>query len=396
MKRWPLRPVGDLLERVVKPVKIEPDREYREIGIRSHCRGIFHKPPVTGEQLGSKRVYWIEPGCFTVNIVFAWEHAVAMTTKAEQGMIASHRFPMYQSKNGHLLTEFAYLYFASPRGKYDLGIASPGGAGRNKTLGQEEFKRLEVPVPPLEIQRQVVGIAETWSRAIGQLGTLIEAKERLRTGLIQQLLRARAEDRRGHSKWSSAKLGDIGTFSKGAGVSRAEALPQGLPAVRYGELYTDHHVVIQEFHTLISRASAKKSRRIHRGDILIAGSGETAEEIGKAAAFVEDSEAYAGGDIVIFSPREADSVYLSYVLNSGLVRRFILARAQGQSVVHLYRRDLELLKITLPPLPVQKKISRALTTADKEIALLKKRRDTLTKQRHGLLQELLRGEASHP
>ena len=335
-KRWPLRPIGDLLERVVKPVKIEPDREYREIGIRSHCRGIFHKPPVTGQQLGSKRVYWVEPGCFTVNIVFAWEQAVAMTTTAEKGMIASHRFPMYRAINGHLLPEYAHLYFSSPRGKYDLGIASPGGAGRNKTLGQEEFKRLELPVPPTSIQKQVVDIARTWSRAIDQLGAIIASKERLRTGLLQQLLQGGT----GRSKWSSTTLADIGTFSKGAGVSRAEAVERGLPAVRYGELYTSHHVVIKEFHTQISRASAENSRRIHRGDILIAGSGETAEEIGKAAAFLNDIEAYAGGDIVIFSPREADSAYLSYVLNSNLVRRFILARAQGQSVFHLYRRDL--------------------------------------------------------
>lgn len=393
MKRWPLRPVGDLLERVVKPVKIEPTREYREIGIRSHCRGIFHKPPVTGEQLGSKRVYWIEPGCFTLNIVFAWEQAVAMTTTSEQGMIASHRFPMYRSINGHLLPEYAHLYFSSPRGKYDLGIASPGGAGRNKTLGQEEFKRLELPVPPTQIQQQVVAIAETWSRAIGQLGALITTKERLRTGLIQQLLGGKGRDGNGHSKWVTAKLAAIGTFSKGAGVSRSEALPRGLPAVRYGELYTHHHVVIKDFHTRISQESAKKSRRIHRGDILFAGSGETAEEIGKAAVLVDEVEAYAGGDIVIFSPRKADSVYLSYVLNSSFVRRFIQARAQGQSVVHLYRRDLEQLEVSLPPLPIQKRISEALITADNEINLLRKRRDTLAKQRHGLLQALLRGEA---
>ena len=70
-----------------------------------------------------------------------------MTSENEAGMIASHRFPMYTSRNGKLLPEYAWRYFSSPRGKYDLGIASPGGAGRNKTLGQAEFDELKIPVP---------------------------------------------------------------------------------------------------------------------------------------------------------------------------------------------------------------------------------------------------------
>ena len=61
-----------LLTGIVKPLKVESNAEYREIGIRSHCKGIFHKSPVTGKQLGSKRVFWVEPGCLVLNIVFAW------------------------------------------------------------------------------------------------------------------------------------------------------------------------------------------------------------------------------------------------------------------------------------------------------------------------------------
>ena len=142
---WPLRPIGELLKRVRSPVDVEPELTYQEIGIRSHCKGIFHKPSTTGKDLGKKRVFWIEPGCLIFNIVFAWEQAVAMTSENEAGMIASHRFPMYTSRSGKLLPEYAWRYFSTPRGKYDLGIASPGGAGRNKTLGQAEFNGDYIP-----------------------------------------------------------------------------------------------------------------------------------------------------------------------------------------------------------------------------------------------------------
>ena len=54
---------------------------------RSHGKGIFYKEPVTGAALGNKSVFWIEPDCFIVNIVFAWEQAIGKTTQSEVGMI---------------------------------------------------------------------------------------------------------------------------------------------------------------------------------------------------------------------------------------------------------------------------------------------------------------------
>ena len=308
-------------------------------------------------------------------------------------MIASHRFPMYRSSNGQLLPEYAHLYFSSPRGKYDLGIASPGGAGRNKTLGQDEFKRLKMPVPPIEHQRLAINVVTLWSQAIGQMLKLIEANRQLKKGLMHQLFTTKERFAGFSGKWVPSSLGDLGKFSKGAGVSKAEAVPEGLPAVRYGELYTAHHVVIKRFQTRISPESARSSRRIHQGDIVIAGSGETPEDIGKAAAFLDDFEAYAGGDTIIFSPnkQKADSLFLSYLLNSGIVRRFIQSRAQGQSVVHLYRKDLEPLPLKIPHLTEQRKIAGALAAVDREIETLESCVDNLKNQKRGLTQKLLAG-----
>jgi type I restriction enzyme S subunit len=120
---------------------------YREIGIRSHGKGIFHKEPVTGREIGTKRVFRVVENALTLNIVFAWEQAVATTTKAEEGMIASHRFPMYVAKPGKCDVRYVKEFFLTKRGKHLLELASPGGAGRNKTLGQKEFEDLEIDLP---------------------------------------------------------------------------------------------------------------------------------------------------------------------------------------------------------------------------------------------------------
>ena len=92
---WKVKTISNILDKVSRPVEVAEKDLYREIGIRSHGKGIFYKEPISGAQLGKKRVFHIEPNCLVINIVFAWEQAVAKTTDAEIGMIASHRFPMF-------------------------------------------------------------------------------------------------------------------------------------------------------------------------------------------------------------------------------------------------------------------------------------------------------------
>lgn len=386
---WPMRPIGELLKMVRRPVDVEDDATYREIGIRSHCKGIFHKPETTGKQIGNKRVFWIEPGCLVFNIIFAWEHAVAMTSDAEAGMIASHRFPMYRSRNGKLLPEYAWRYFSTPRGKYDLNVASPGGAGRNKTLGQEEFKRLKIPVPPIDYQRKAVEILATVDRVMERTGRLIEARRKLKKGLAQQLLTGQRRLPRFTGPWTTQRLDTISNISKGTGGSKADLVPEGLPVVRYGELYTTYDVRIDEAVSFLSPDAAKRSKPIKRGDVLLAGSGEDRIEIGTAAAYMNSEPAYAGGDIVIVSPTERNSVFLAYLLDSDDVRREFYRRAQGESVVHLYMRDVASLELRLPSVEEQDGIAAVLGAADREIALLEKKLAALAELKRGLMQTLL-------
>ena len=132
---WDVRMFDECLERVEHPVDVHADEIYTQIGIRSHGKGLFHKEPVTGESLGNKAVYWIEPDCFVLNIVFAWEQAIGKTTQAEVGMIGSHRFPMYRPIDGKVDIDYLISYLLTKRGRDILEAASPGGAGRNRTLG---------------------------------------------------------------------------------------------------------------------------------------------------------------------------------------------------------------------------------------------------------------------
>lgn len=184
---WESRKIRDLLEKVSQPVAVETNQTYREIGIRSHGKGIFHKDPVSGAAIGIKRVFRVVPGAFILNIIFAWERAVAFTTKNEAGMIASHRFPMYLPKSSGCDVRFLTIEFLTPIGKHLLGLASPGGAGRNRTLGQDEFEKLELVVPKVHEQARIADAVLAVDALIAAEAEKLAVLKTHKQGLMQQL-----------------------------------------------------------------------------------------------------------------------------------------------------------------------------------------------------------------
>ncbi len=386
-EEWKICRTDRVLERIRKKVIVDISEKYQQIGIRSHAKGIFHKELVTGQDLGNKAVFWIEENCFIVNIVFAWEQAVAKTTHREKGMIASHRFPMYQPKDNRCDIDYILYFFKSKRGKYSLGLASPGGAGRNKTLGQGEFSELKIPLPPLKEQQKIAQILTTWDSAITTQKSIIQSKEKLKKGLMQKLLSGEVRFGGFFGVWEEVKLGDIATFHKGKGISKKDISNDGIKCIRYGELYTKYNEKIEN---IISKTNVPKEQLFLSkiNDILIPASGETAIDLATASCVLK-KDIGLGGDINIIRS-ELNGIFLSYYLNV-VAKTKIASLAQGISVIHLYSSQLKSLKIKLPSLQEQQKIAKVLTNADKEIDLLKNELQELKEQKRGLMQKLLTG-----
>lgn len=184
---WTLKKISQVTDRIVEKVAVDANTKYQQIGIRSHGKGIFHKEHVTGESLGNKRVFWVQNDVFIVNIVFAWEQAVAKTTDKEAGMIASHRFPMYKPQKGKLDLDFLLILFLTKKGKYLLELASPGGAGRNKTLGQKEFEKLKIEIPSYEEQLKISSLLKAIDKKIELVNSQLNKTQTFKKGLLQQM-----------------------------------------------------------------------------------------------------------------------------------------------------------------------------------------------------------------
>lgn len=176
-----------------------------------------------------------------------------------------------------------------------------------------------------------------------------------------------------------------------SGVKKDESLSGDLPCIRYGEIYTRHNDWIKTFQSWISPEVAATAVRLKRGDILFAGSGETKEEIGKCVAFVAEHDAYAGGDIVILRPTDADPLFLGYYLNTEPVCRQKASRGQGDAVVHIGAAALATIDVRLPRLHEQTAIATILSDMDAELAELQSRLAKARQIKQGMMQELLTG-----
>ena len=196
-----------------------------------------------------------------------------------------------------------------------------------------------------------------------------------------------------NNTWQIKTLQELGTFSKGAGISKADILPEGLPCIRYAEIYTKYDFQAKTLESFISRETADQSKHITKGTLLFAGSGETAEEIGKSIAYTGNETAYAGGDTIIFNftnPQE-NTLFYSYYLNT-TGRRQINKLGEGQSIVHIYPAELAKVKVPVPPLSEQHRIVAVLETWDKAISLTKRLIEQKEIQKKHLMRQLLTGK----
>ena len=198
--------------------------------------------------------------------------------------------------------------------------------------------------------------------------------------------------------WEIMTFDELGTFSKGSGVSRAESNTGNIPCIRYGELYTHHNDYIKAYNSYISKTVASKAKLLQYGDVLFAASGETKEEIGKSAAFVNSCEAYAGGDIIILSTNSklCDAKYIGYASNAPYVTKQKATKGQGDAVVHITSEAIKTISINIPPIAEQRAIAEALSDVDGLIAVLDKKIAKKRLLKQGAMQQLLTGKKRLP
>ena len=168
--------------------------------------------------------------------------------------------------------------------------------------------------------------------------------------------------------WDVVQLGRIGVFSKGSGGTKDDEVLDGIPCIRYGDLYTTHKYFISQTRSYISPAKAGAYTPIKRGDVLFPTSGETIEEIGKSAVNLMHTQVFCGGDLIIFRPTvPMEPKFAGYALDCAAAQTQKSLMGRGITIMHIYSGQLKYLWLPLPTLAEQTAIVRFLDHAEEQI-----------------------------
>ncbi len=261
---------------------------------------------------------------------------------------------------------------------FDYAITHSAG-GLSPRVKFKDLANYEFLLPPKEQQPQLVellwamdGVIESKVTLLDELSQVLDAniEEKIHGVVLSGRTIQEVIDELSEST-EVCSLKSLGEILKGKGIAKSEVTSNGIPCVRYGELYTKHHRVIRDFYSFIDTVTAKKGVKLKKNDVLFAGSGETITEIGKSAAFVSEDETYSGSDILIFRPDNMDGIYLGYLMNSQLVRQQLNKYGTGATVMHIYSDDLKKIKIPVISKDKQVEIGQSLERIESNIADVK-------------------------
>lgn len=262
---------------------------------------------------------------------------------------------------GHssLLNDKYVYYYLSPKESY---FASQKRVGGVPTIDRSTVENVEIPVPPLPVQEEIVRILDNFTELQAELQAELQKRLQQYNYYRDNLL---SFDGRTDVEWK--KLGEIATeWYRGAGIKRDEVSEEGYPCIRYGEIHTTYNIWFDECvsHTDESQQPARKYADY--GDILFAITSEDIPFVGNSVAYLGKERILVGGDIVVMKHTQ-DPKYMSYVLStSDAVKQKGKGKVKSK-VVHTNVPSLQEIVVPLPSLEEQKRIA---STLDKFYSLL--------------------------
>ena len=291
---WMVGQLSDVLHNESRPVA-KPKDPYWRLGIRSWAKGTFHAYVDDPSTVDMDELYVVHENDLVVNITFAWEHAVAVASEEDDGLLVSHRFPTYVFDEGNVPAYYKAVvsqqYF-----KDMLDHISPGGAGRNRVLNRKDFLVLPCHIPPVAEQQKIAEMLATCDRVIELKQQLLEEKRRQKKWLMQKLLdpTSGVQPQGCSGKWRKWRLRDLGIFSKGSGISNEDCSSGSCPCIKYGDIYVSYDEFFVDAISHTEDEVFDKAPLVHKGTLLFTGSGEDSKEIGKCTAYLGDEPIAVG------------------------------------------------------------------------------------------------------
>lgn len=225
------------------------------------------------------------------------------------------------------------------------------------SMNQRKLGRIQIPVPPLEVQREIVRILDQFTTLEAELEARRTQYEHYRNRLLSY------ESLASHGPVEMVELGDIASIRRGRRFTLDQLGAAGCPAIHYGQIYTHYGVSATSVLSYVEESFSSSLRFALPGDVIVAGVGETVEDVGIGVAWLgTDAVAYHDDSFALH--HDQDSRYLSYWLRSDEYHRQKRSFVSQGKVKRLSAKGLAAVKLPLPDVSEQRRIADLLDRFD--------------------------------
>ncbi len=374
---WDIVPIKKVVTQVHRSVD-KPNEPYYRLSVRSHAKGTFHSFVEDPETVAMEELYKVKENDLIVNITFAWEHAIAIVKKEDDGLLVSHRFPTYEFNN-NVCVKFYENIIKFPRIKKMLGDMSPGGAGRNRVLNQTDFyNKLYVPYTSKKEQEKIAEILSCCDKVIELKENLLIEKKQEKKYLMQKLYTPKID----WIKCSVSKLGNVVTGNTPS-TDIKEYYGTEYPWITPSDINSNKYIYKGDRN--LSNIGITKARLLPKDSVLVT----CIASIGKNAILkVKGSCNQQINAIIPNDSMSADFIYYLIENNTLLLKKYA-----GTSATSIINKDtFENLVFKIPNNKQEQiKIAEILSQFDKEIELLEQELEQYKQLKKSLSQLLLTG-----
>ena len=285
-----------------------------------------------------------------------------------------------------ILPEFLYKYLLYTYKEGATKSMQNAATGIHNII-YDAFLSIQIPIIPLSEQERIVAFLDAEFEKIDQLKANAAAQLQAAKDLFQAALKEMLTPKEG---WKEKTLGEISTdIYRGSGITRDQIRKEGVPCVRYGEIYTEYNFWFKNCVSHTDCDLIKSPKYFEQSDILFTITGESVEDIAKSIAYLGNEKCLAGGDIVVMKHNQ-NAKYLSYALATpDAIRQKGFGKTKLK-VVHSNVPSIKSITIPIPPLPEQQRIAERLDAISEKVKALQSNYDQTLTLCNDLNQALLK------
>lgn len=280
------------------------------------------------------------------------------------GQIASTGYCVLRPKKDRLLTN--YLFHLIGAGEFYAFVEANERGASYPAIPDGVVKEYRIPVPPLDVQREIARILDHFTGLKAALEADLKAELRARQA---QYAYYRDKMFAFHDiEVPFVPMGEVGDFIRGRRFTKNDVVDEGIPSMHYGEIYTAFGIATDQAVSQVREDLGPQLRYAKPGDVVIAAVGETVEDVGRGVAWLGTTDVAIHDDCFLYRSKVLDPKFVSYYLRTEAHNREKAKYVARAKVKRMSREGLAKLPIPVPPLKEQKRIVAILDELDNLLA----------------------------